>query len=96
MLLLGFPAPTLSGDVGKEKDCHVEEKVLLEPSPYDYLAIFLLKTLSHYFRSVPSRKNKDLKTRKSMKCFVGYVCFIHFSPRPAKTQPMCVCQPVRV
>ena len=48
MLLLGCPAPTLSGEVVKEKDCQVEEKVLLEPSQEYYLSIFLLKTLSQY------------------------------------------------
>ena len=47
MVLLGCSAPTLSGEVVKEKDCQVEKKVLLEPPQYEYRTIFLLKTFSH-------------------------------------------------
>ena len=46
--IVGMSPTTLSGEVVKEKDCQVEEKVLLEPSQEYYLPIFLLKTLSHY------------------------------------------------
>ena len=64
MLLLGCPAPTLSGEVVKEKDCQVEEKVLLEPSQEYYLSIFLLKTLSHHLGPYHPVTNNNLKINR--------------------------------